>query len=321
MVLRTALLLLAAVALWSVLSAHVATQQEMLKALVLSSLILAVVAALSLNGFPVIALLLEGKLSSPERSIDAFKAFAATAMCLTPVVAWAGRRLDGKWRWLGYAFAPLALSIIVQTFNRAALAGFLAMTIVGVVLLALARKGHAKALLATALAGAGGIIFWIHTKESSAIPVQGSYLPKWLIDPHRQHIWKFAFQRFLDHPWVGNGIDQLNHLPGAEASMPGYFDPTAVLVPSHPHNWALEILAEAGFVGFIPVMLTLTFISWGIAKRYIADNNECDLALLTLTAGFWVSALFNFSIWATWWQLTFYVLFAIISSHRRVLAP
>ncbi|HEY9164338.1 MAG TPA: hypothetical protein VIN57_06980, partial [Magnetovibrio sp.] len=113
----------------------------------------------------------------------------------------------------------------------------------------------------------------------------------------------------------GNGIDQLNRLPGAKAVVPGLASDAAT-VPSHPHNWALEILSETGLVGFLPLVIALAFIAWKIARNYMRDDNEADLVLFALMTGFWASALFNFSIWAVWWQLTFTVLFAIVAATR-----
>ena len=312
---RTSLFILAAMTVWAALTPHDDANRLLWKTLVVASLGLVLAAVLALNGVPMIVSVLKGHIIVYERPIFAFKAFGAATMCLIPAVTWAGRKLDGKWRWAGYAFAPLALAVMILTFNRSALAGFLAMAITGVLLLAAAKRRHAKALVAAALAGALGIVAWVRTKELGEPSIAGNYLPVWLVDPHRQHIWKFAYDRFLDHPWVGNGIDQLNRIPGAKISVSG-LEQSAALVPSHPHNWSLEILSETGLIGFLPVLLALGFIAWRLLKSYMASGDEADLALLTLMAGFWASALFNFSIWASWWQLTFFILFAIIASGR-----
>jgi len=322
---RTGLFILGAVVVWAVLAEHKETHRLVWRALLLSAVILTGLSVLSLLGVPVIQPLLIGKIVDPKLPHLFFKAFAATTMCLIPAVIWAGRQLGGKWRWWGYAFAPLALAVMLLTYNRSALAGLIAMTLTGILLLALAKRRHTKAMIATAIAAAGGTIAWVATREVQHLALLeklagkpmhvATYLPTWLLDPHRQNIWKFAYDRFLDHPWVGNGIDQLNRLPGAKMPVPG-LDSSAALVPSHPHNWALEILGETGIIGFLPVVIALTFIAWKLARRYLQNANEADLALFTLMAGFWASALFNFSIWAVWWQLTFFMLFAIIAATR-----
>lgn len=313
---RTGAFIVATIAIGSVLHNQNNAQRLLWKMLIVAGIILAALAVLSLNGVPMIVSVLKGKMLISERPNLAFKAFGASAMCMIPVMAWAGRKLDGNWRWAGYAFTPIALTIIIMTENRAALAGFLAMAITGVILLAIAKRRHVKALLASALATGIGIIAWIRAHELGTQAIEGLYLPEWLVDPHRQHIWKFTYERFLDHPLVGNGLDQLNRLPGAKMSVPG-LSSSAAFVPSHPHNWSLEILSETGLIGFLPVIFTLGFITWRILKSYLATADETDLTLTVLMAGFWSSAFFNFSIWAAWWQLTFFILFMILACSRK----
>lgn len=334
---RTAALLFASVIIWATLSEHPQSHRLLWKSLILSALMISGVVTLSVlgspylgplskYGMPRLGQLLGGQLGSEVRPDMQFKAFAAAAMCLIPVVAWAGQRLGGSWRWWGYAYAPVALAVMVLTYNRAAMAGFMAMAMAGIVLLVLTKHRHAKALLVSALAAIAGAIAWISTRETEyfqaykaevlpGVPVE-TYLPTWLLDPHRQNIWKFVYQHFLDHPWVGNGIDQINKLPGATLAVPG-LDSSAALVPSHPHNWALEILAETGVIGFVPVIVLLIAIAVKIARRYVRMEDDADLTLFVLMAGFWGSALFNFSIWAVWWQLTFFILFGVVAATRQ----
>ena len=313
---RTGVFILAATMIWATLSTYKNEQKLLWKALIVAALTMALLATLSLFGVPMIASILTAQNhEGAAPTTNVFKAFGATVVCLIPAVAWAGRKLDGSWRWAGYAFAPLALAVMVLTLNRSALAGFLAMAVTGALLLAFAKRRHVKMLLGAGIAAVLGIIAWVRTKKLGELPIEGTYLPTWLVDPHRQHIWKFSFERFLEHPWLGNGIDQLNRLPGAKMPVPGLAQ-SAALVPSHPHNWGLEILAETGLVGFVPVLVALGFVAWCLLKSYLANDDEADLALLVLMAGFWGSALFNFSIWAAWWQLTFLILFAILSAGR-----
>jgi len=322
---RTALFLLASVVLWAALVEHEETHRLLWKTLIVAAIAFVGLTALSLIGVPYILSLMKADMLVSERPTMSFKAYATSTMCLIPAVIFAGRRLNGAWRWWGYAFVPLALAVMVLTYNRSALAGFLAIAIAGVVLLALTRRSHARLMIGSTLALIVAVVSWVTIREAAfsdymlhlpgAPHGAATYLPDWLLDAHRQNIWKFAFERFLDHPWVGNGIDQLNRLPGAKMHVPG-LDNSAAMIPSHPHNWALEILAETGLVGFLPVVMVLVFVAVKLAKRYLQNDDEADLALFTLMAGFWGSALFNFSIWATWWQLTFFVLFALIAASR-----
>ncbi|MFC1673633.1 O-antigen ligase family protein [Pseudomonadota bacterium] len=311
---RTGLFVLAALLIWAVLRDQDDARTFLFKALIVAALGFAVMALLSINGVPLILSALKGQKLASEFPVLAFKAFAAASMCLIPVMAWGGLRLGGRWAWLGFLFTPLALTMIVQTFNRSALAGALMMGLV-VVALSVVHNKRAKLMLGAASTLIVSSLGWLYFTEHGAQLIGGTFAPEWLIDPHRQHIWTFAFERFLEHPWVGNGIDQLNRLPGAKEAVPGLAS-TAAQVPSHPHNWAMEILGETGLIGFLPMLAALTFVAWNLVKHYIHTGSHRALAQIALMAGFWFSALFNFSIWAVWWQLTFLILFAVLAADR-----
>lgn len=322
---RTGSFVLAAVLIWAALSAHPNIQGGMWKTLIASTVILASVAVLSLNGVPLILSALKGRVLDIEAPYQAFKAFAATAMCLIPVVVWAGRRLGGIWRWAGYAVIPLALIIMIQTSNRAALAGTVAMAVLFAARVITMRKKYVIPILVTTLGFVVAAVSWVVFNEiedanrADYIPMAAYadlYLPQWFVDPHRQYIWKYVFDQFLDHPWFGVGIDQINKLPGANFKIP-HMGGAAPWVPSHPHNWALEVLAETGVIGFMSLVIALGLTAWDIFNRYRKTHDESVFALLVLMVGFWSSALFNFSFWATWWQLTFVILFAMLTSARK----
>jgi len=314
---RSGVFLFGVVMVWAALKAHENIHSLIWKVLIVGGVASTTVAALSLSGVPIILSILKADFSGQEIPALAFKAFAASALCMIPVITWAGRRLSPRWRYLAYAYTPLVIVLIMLSHNRSALAGLLSMIAVGMAALALTRNRHTKLLFVLASTASVAIMVWVRSDRmplaKATANVDGIYLPGWLIDPHRQYIWKFAYEKFLDKPWFGNGIDQLNKLSGSDSIIPN-LGSTAYLVPSHPHSWVLEILAEAGLIGFIPVLAALMFIAWKLLKRFFKTHDEGALAQLTLMAGFWASALFNFSIWAVWWQLTFFILFAIVSA-------
>ncbi|PCI42136.1 MAG: hypothetical protein COB46_01080 [Rhodospirillaceae bacterium] len=314
---RTGVFLLASMMIWATLSHQQDAQELLKKTLIVASLSFALIALMSLNGVPYIVTILKLKYAeSAAPTTNIFKAFGVSTMCLIPVVIWAGRQLKGRWKYLAYSFPFLALTIIIMTSSRSALAGILAMILAVILLMSIAHRRYVKSLVIGAVFTLIGAVTWLRFKELGVLHVEGTYLPDWLIDPHRQNIWKFAYDRFLDHPWVGNGIDQINRLPGAKMPVPGLGD-YAAFVPSHPHNWSMEILSETGLVGFLPLVFALGFIVWRLTKDYIRTKDEAALAKIALMTGFWSSALFNFSIWAAWWQLTLFILFAILSSSRK----
>lgn len=312
---RSFLFLLGAVLIWAALKSQEGVHRLLWKVLVVSAIASASASLLSLIDVPIILPVIKADFNTHKIPAASFKAFAASALCLIPIVIWAGRRLGGNWRYWAYTFAPLAISVIMLTHNRAALAGLLTMIAISVVIIVVAKHRHANILLVLAAGASIAILAWVRSVRLPLVPehINGMYLPEWLIDPHRQNIWKFAGGKFLDHPWLGNGIDQLNKLSGADTIVPG-LGSSAYLLPSHPHNWALEILAETGIIGFLPLFATLAYVAWLLTRKFIRTHNEEALVQVALMASFWGSALFNFSIWAVWWQLTFFILFAIVSA-------
>ena len=319
---RTALFLLGVVLIWAVVTTHPIVQPRLFKTLVVACTLTNVLAVASLSGVAHITSVLHANFNEPETPILFFKAYAASAFCLAPAVIWAGRQLGGAWKTLGYTALPLSLAIVVMTANRSALAGVMAMVLITSFALILTKHRFAGLLALVGVAVAVGIIGWVHHLRFPIMwaHVDGLFLPTWLIDLHRQVIWQFAFEKFLQSPWIGHGIDQLNRLPGAKTLVPG-LGQGAYTVPSHPHNWILELLAETGLIGFLPVLAALGYVTWTTAKRFLKHADESALAQLALIGGFWASSLFNFSVWAVWWQLTFSVLFAIISTGNVARAP
>jgi len=316
---RTGGFMLASVLIWSCLSNDIKIQDFMWKVLIVSSVFISGLAVLSLNDVPYILSIFKGRMLEEELPYMAFKSFSATVMCLIPIIIYAGRRLGNKWSWVSYAFVPMAILIMMQTYNRAALAGVVGMVFVFIMLLAVVRKRAALPILAVGMIVVCSSVAWIFYKEfatSISIDETQMYLPQWLIDPHRQFIWSFVFDRFLDNPWFGVGIDQINKIPGAHVRIES-LDGFSAWVPSHPHNWFLEVLAETGVVGLVPLLSVLFLTTMKLILPFMNSPNERDLTLIVFVAGFWSSALFNFSIWASWWLLTFFVLFAMVSASGK----
>lgn len=73
---------------------------------------------------------------------------------------------------------------------------------------------------------------WIIVQKYPAI--NDNFLPTWLIDPHRQVIWHFVFEKFLEVPWTGHGVHHINFVSGADSVRADIGD---AVISSHPHNW------------------------------------------------------------------------------------
>jgi O-antigen ligase len=138
-------------------------------------------------------------------------------------------------------------------------------------------------------------------------------LPDW----HRQVIWGFTIEVIKSTPFFGVGPNTINLSPGAKELIPGL---NQEYIPSHPHNWLLEIAAETGLIGLTVFLFAFLLATQLLITRAIGNNAEA-LAATALSATFWISSLANFSIWATWWLTIFSVLVsfplaAMIAEHR-----
>jgi O-antigen ligase len=75
----------------------------------------------------------------------------------------------------------------------------------------------------------------------------------------RLHIWRAAWQMFLDHPFFGVGLDQTDLL------LPAYYSKLGIQeeFTSHCHNIYLQWLAGAGLIGFSAFL----FVCWEFLRR------------------------------------------------------
>lgn len=251
-------------------------------------------------------------IESPSHAVSALRSTGSVAPCLAAVILWAGWRLGGGWRIAGIAFLPIALGTMRGTDSHAGTLGVLAaLAAFGVAWLyvRLDRRGRRRLIvgvLAVALAAAAVIIALLpvppyHENEPLRIPV-------WLIDAHRQLIWGFAWHVSLDHPWLGYGLDTAGRVPGAKAFLPG-FGHTETM-PSHAHNWMLELLVESGVIGLGAALVALGVFAQRLlhAARRGAPG---AFAAIALAGAYFGSNLVNFSVWSAWWQATFVTLLAL----------
>src|SRR3546814_15937842 len=72
----------------------------------------------------------------------------------------------------------------------------------------------------------------------------------------------------------GVSINVVNNLPGAHELIPGI---NAEYIPSHPHNWILEILVETGWIGLLLVVAILALLAWKITQRLRRDRKSTRL--------------------------------------------
>ena len=172
------------------------------------------------------------------------------------------------------------------------------------------------------LVGVAGIcviaLTWLSgvTSNSSSLMGFDTYLPTWLVDIHRQMIWKFAFSHVFDHPLIGYGINASPWVPGAD-EMAGTSNQS--VLPGHPHSWFMEIWLEVGLVGLaVVVPLVLLIAKTAITDVYCNGLRAAALPLMMLAA-YWFAGLFNYSFWTSWWFGVFLLSLSLALLRREAL--
>lgn len=130
---------------------------------------------------------------------------------------------------------------------------------------------------------------------------------------HRLLIWDAASGLIRDRPLLGHGFD-------ASRALGARVDPSVVEIdrrgetvyrglappiPLHPHNMALQIWLELGFVGllyFSGLVAALVISVWRMTTTPIAQ----DLFLGMLVSGT-VVAFIAYGAWQNWWQSTLWI--------------
>ena len=248
------------------------------------------------------------------------KAFAAVAACCVPVLFWLGSIRHGWARWAVFGVATMSVVFIIGTVNKSALAGILAAVLVVTFAVAIRNgRGWLFGWAALALGATASVLLLVYElpDEPSSVPVW-DWIPPEIVDTHRQQIWTFTAGKISEAPWTGYGINVINRLPGANDVIPGYH---AEKIPSHPHNWVLEVLGETGLVGFVPMLFALAWLAGRQFLRYLRFGEGAPLAQLGLMAVFWASSLLNFSIWSSWWLISYFLLTALVGAGPPAVSP
>ncbi|MBT5299746.1 MAG: O-antigen ligase family protein [Rhodospirillaceae bacterium] len=310
---RSLLFVVAAIFIWSGLAHEpqlaVRCRRAMLIAMA-GALIITLAAILIHPGFFWI-FHLRGWLST--ELISDLKPFAALFPLLVPFLIFCVYIESRHWRMLALFGSVAAIVALYLIYNRAAMAGFMGAGLT--VVTAMVYRFSLRRALPYALALiviVAGIVVWL--KLTRYVPDHaGEYpLPLWLLDFERQAIWGFVFNVFTEHPFIGIGINTVNFIPGADTLIPATND--TPIIPSHPHNWAIEILAETGLIGFVPFFLAVIYGFYCLCRLYRRSGSPVILAAIAAYGGYWASGLFNFSYWSAWWQVSYLVITAICIS-------
>lgn len=113
---------------------------------------------------------------------------------------------------------------------------------------------------------------------------------------HRVYIYDFVAAKSGQYPLFGWGLGMSRSIPGGDALTPMG---VGQLLPSHPHNGALQMVLELGLLGlalFGYALYKATTFFWG-------DRGDPwrRRALAGITTAFATMTMFSYSVWASWW--------------------
>ncbi len=247
------------------------------------------------------------------------KNFSSLIVILLPILTWRLVREKFLFRFLALVTLAGLGFLVWETYNRAAIAGLLAILLAWT-FASLVRRGTRKHIF-TAFIGVClifiSVAIWLEATRkgmSEIAPGDDWLFPVWLIDFQRQTIWAHTLDIFERVPWLGIGANTINFTPGADAPMPG--DKSLHLMPAHPHSWFFEVLAETGTIGLVLMLTTIGTITYHLLQKFRQTGETGYLAALTIMAGYWASGFFNYSYWSAWWQVCFVVGMALALAFR-----
>lgn len=300
--------LLVAFALYRYLAARPRALSMFLRSLLVSMLVVLTYIDLTLYVWPPLIEFVSAIKGKPLYWYSFFKGHASVVAVAVFCVLWAGYREKGGWRVVAATVALLGGLLIYARGEQTSLSAF-AGVCGGVTLaagiLALRSLPRRVAQVGAALCVVSAIaLLWLGV---SALPpidrqVETTAIP--LVDLHRQYIWSFVIHQIPENPVFGSGINAVNLVAGAEANVPGMGQE---FVPSHPHNWMVEVAAETGLVG-LTMLLVCQLVFVNRAATLISGDRWAALAAIASFGAFWVSGLFNFSIWTSWWQVALLII-------------
>ncbi len=255
------------------------------------------------------------------------KAFGSSAACLLPVLLWAAGQV---WPRAAISVPAIVLAVFLVVWlggddlSRAGVLGIIVgLGLTGLVFLV--RRMNRQFRIA-AVASVVLIVLALSSVIAAKLPTSADIqqgrlaLPWQLIDLHRQVIWRFTLDAAERRPLLGYGPNTINLIEGAKdiARFPSWtrVSADAEFLPSHPHNWVLEIASETGLLCLTALLLALLLVLRRVANLALAGA-QAGWAAVFVFGAFWGSSLANFSIWAAWWQLTFLVLLAIAVAGAR----
>lgn len=193
-------------------------------------------------------------------------------------------------RWLACALPPAVFGLALASQSSASAValgvGLLAALLAGLGR-PLARAVMAVALVATLLGSpfAAGLARQAGLAQADWLATTAHY---------RLHIWTVVSDRIAERPLTGWGFDASPDLPAGEAQP---FRPGDKIIPSHPHNGALQIMVETGLVGSLLALGLLILVARRIDALAPAER-AAGVAMTITILGIAATA---YGIWQSHW--------------------
>lgn len=252
------------------------------------------------------------QVSGSHAYMSSLKPSASVAAVLVPLFVGAGWAMGGIWRLVALVAIVAAIALAVLTGSKSGVAGLGIASLAFATLVVARRFGRFAAIVLVAVAVTGGAVAISRIPPPVVDGATHTFVMPGIIDAHRQIIWTFAIDHFQQRPLAGWGLNAINLLPEGKTIIPGF---QVEYLPSHPHNWLVEVLAETGILGAGALICMIVWALTRLGRAYVRHGSPNALwASLTLVV-FWSSGAFNFSIWATWWVLTLFTVMAL-AAHR-----
>ncbi len=144
-----------------------------------------------------------------------------------------------------------------------------------------------------------------------------------VVSPGRWPIWQGAWQVFLEHPWLGSGLDTF--CPAfLRVRTPAYWQVEWGLVPRRAHNEFLHALATQGLVGATAYLALAATLAWTVVRVWHEQPQQRRLVavLASILVAFYVQNLFGFAVAST--SALFAVVMGLLASLKdkiQVQAP
>lgn len=134
------------------------------------------------------------------------------------------------------------------------------------------------------------------------------------LDVHRQFIWSFSLEHIKENLLFGIGPDTSNFIEGSQIDVGHNETGDMNFIPSHPHNFFIELLLEIGVLGTMAFFILIFVIN---AQFILRNSNTEYFYLVLFNSYFWGASLVNFSFWNAWWQGSYFFLLAVVFSKLK----